>query len=336
MNSTTIKTPGGVLVRVLAAIDGFHALFGTWPDAIEAPRETIADIENHCLTPLGLERLCSKLTLKPCEEITVVASGRDGADRFDYGASAQPHGTYPAVAGKWLRLDDSESGAPAPTATDKATKSTSATDYSSQIVYVLTNPAMPGLVKIGKTTQTEVEMRMKQLFGTGVPVPFDCAFACQVKDAHEVERALHFAFGNDRINPNREFFRIESERVVAVLKLLEVKDITGQVEQQIEADVTSADKQSAQQMKDRRPRMNFSDLGIPAGSILLSRDGQAEAKVVSETRVVYQGEEQSLTSATRKVLGLAPDTAIQPSPYWTFNGTSVKKLYEEFHDSASE
>ena len=56
-------------------------------------------------------------------------------------------------------------------------------DPQSQIVYVLTNPAMPGLVKIGKTTQLEVEERMKQLYGTGVPVPFDCSFACQVKDA---------------------------------------------------------------------------------------------------------------------------------------------------------
>lgn len=76
---------------------------------------------------------------------------------------------------------------------------------NSQIVYVLTNPAMSGLVKIGKTTQQDVKERMKQLYGTGVPVPFDCAFACQVKDATEVEKALHFAFGNHRINPNREF-----------------------------------------------------------------------------------------------------------------------------------
>jgi len=105
-------------------------------------------------------------------------------------------------------------------------------DNSSQIVYVLTNPAMPGLVKIGKTTQLEVSERMKQLYSTGVPVPFDCAFACQVKDASEVEKALHFAFGRDRTNPNREFFSIEAERVIAVLKLLKVDDITTQFEQQ--------------------------------------------------------------------------------------------------------
>ena len=146
----------------------------------------------------------------------------------------------------------------------------------SQIVYVLTNPAMLGLVKIGKTTQLEVEDRMKQLFSTGVPVPFDCAFACQVKDAAEVERALHFAFGDHRINPNREFFKIEAERVIAVLKLLKVEDITAQLEQTLEADVTAADKQSAQNLKDaRRPRMNFHELGVTTASVLLFKDGPA-------------------------------------------------------------
>ena len=128
----------------------------------------------------------------------------------------------------------------------------------SQIVYVLTNPAMKGLVKIGKTTQLDVAERMKQLYGSGVPVPFDCAFACQVKDATEVQKALHFAFGGSRINPNREFFEIEPERVIAVLRLLKVDEITNQVEQTIESDVPVVDKQSAETLKQsRRPRMNF-------------------------------------------------------------------------------
>lgn len=37
----------------------------------------------------------------------------------------------------------------------------------SDIVYVLTNPAMPGLVKIGYTTQEDVKMRIAQLYSTG-------------------------------------------------------------------------------------------------------------------------------------------------------------------------
>src|SRR5690606_17095463 len=115
-----------------------------------------------------------------------------------------------------------------------------------QIVYVLTNPAMPGLVKIGSTTQEEVDIRMKQLFSTGVPVPFDCAFACRVTNAATVEKALHHAFGNTRINPTREFFRIEPERVISILKLLHVDDVTAEIEQSIESDATQADLQAAE------------------------------------------------------------------------------------------
>ena len=203
---------------------------------------------------------------------------------------------------------------------------------SSQIIYVLTNPAMPGLVKIGKTTQQEVDERMKQLYGTGVPVPFDCAFACQVKDAHEVEKALHFAFGNMRVNPNREFFRIETERVVAVLKLLKVDDITAEFEEKIESEVDQADKQSAQNLKDiKRPRMDFYELGILSGSVLISKDGLMRVTVVEAKKVEFDGALISLTEATRKLLDLPEGYPIQPSPYWTFNGKTVKEIYDEYH-----
>lgn len=210
-------------------------------------------------------------------------------------------------------------------------------EKQSQIVYVLTNPAMSGLVKIGKTTQLEVEERMKQLYGTGVPVPFDCAFACKVKDANEVEKALHVAFGMTRINPNREFFRVEPERVIAILKLLEVDEITAEVEHALEADVPPADKQSSETLKRRmRPKMNFHELEIPNGSILIFRDGGHQVEVIGEKTVRLNGEECSLTAATRKVLGYPSDYPLQPSPYWTYNGNTVKEIYENFHSDTNE
>lgn len=202
----------------------------------------------------------------------------------------------------------------------------------SQIVYVLTNPAMPDLVKIGMTTQLEVEDRMRQLYGTGVPVPFDCAFACQVKDAAEVERALHFAFGDSRVNPNREFFKLEPERVIAVLKLLKVDEITMEFEKQLEAETEEADKQSATNLKKvRRPRMDFLEIGIPVGATLQFRGRESIAKVLSEKKVEYQGQECSLTAATRKELGLPDDYPLQPSPYWLYQGKTVKEIYDERH-----
>lgn len=211
------------------------------------------------------------------------------------------------------------------------------TDNSSQIVYVLTNPAMPNLVKIGKTTQLEVDARMRQLYSTGVPFPFECAFACQVKDATEVEKALHIAFRKNRLNPNREFFEIDPEQAIAILKLLRVDDITTQFEQQMEAEVEATDKQSAQNFKRRqRPRMNFYELGIPAGSILISKNGMLQARVVDEKKVELQGIICSLTEATRKLLNMPNGAPIQPSPHWMFNNKTVKEIYENYHIEISD
>ena len=56
-------------------------------------------------------------------------------------------------------------------------------------VYVLTNPAMPNMVKIGKTTR-DVELRLADLYSTGVPLPFECEYAAKVKDVEKQKK--HF------------------------------------------------------------------------------------------------------------------------------------------------
>lgn len=150
-------------------------------------------------------------------------------------------------------------------------------------------------------------------------------------------KALHTAFGMTRINPNREFFKLDPANVIAVLKLLLVDDITQQFEEKLESDVPAEDKQSAQDFKrSMRPHMNFHELGIPNGSILFSKNGIYQCEVVAEKRVRFEGKELSLTAATRKILGLPSDYPLQPSFHWTFNGKSVKQLYEDFHGDGSE
>lgn len=37
------------------------------------------------------------------------------------------------------------------------------------VVYILTNPAMPDLIKIGFTTHEDVKKRMAQIYNSGVP-----------------------------------------------------------------------------------------------------------------------------------------------------------------------
>lgn len=109
------------------------------------------------------------------------------------------------------------------------------------IVYVLSNPWMPGLVKIGKTTSTRLKARMQNLYSTGVPAPFKVEFSCSLGlgDYSDVEAALHNAFANQRVNKNREFFQIEPERVIPLLEIFQkthknYHETTSQLQKQIE------------------------------------------------------------------------------------------------------
>lgn len=91
---------------------------------------------------------------------------------------------------------------------------------NSAYVYVLTNPAMPGLVKIGMTTKS-VKERIKELSSTGVPEPFQLYYACELGDGldpAEVERDMHELFASYRHNKRREFFAVDPKRVKLALK----------------------------------------------------------------------------------------------------------------------
>lgn len=199
---------------------------------------------------------------------------------------------------------------------------------NNQIVYVLVNPAMPGMVKLGKTTQTDVEARMSQLYSTGVPLPFECVYAVEVEDCSKVETALHIAFGPARVNPKREFFDIDPEQAIAILKLLGKAEVTPKINAQLNVNVSEAEKSSSEQTLKKRPNLNFREMGIPENSVLVFTENEnIVVKVISEKKVEYNGEIVSLTRATRLALGL--DYNVQPGRYWLLNGKSIHEYYNE-------
>ncbi|MCP9828652.1 GIY-YIG nuclease family protein [Synechococcus sp. L2F] len=200
-----------------------------------------------------------------------------------------------------------------------------------KVVYVLTNPAMPGLVKIGYTTQEDANVRIGQLYTTGVPVPFELQFACKVENAEDVEQALHTAFDPNRINPKREFFRIDPEQAIAILRLLHTEDATHEVSQQ----PTGVDQQSlvaTELLRKRRPSINFIEMGIPVGSILQSTHNETTVTVIAPRKVQSGDDELFLTTATSKALGI--EYQVAPCPHWTFNGRSLSEIYEETYGKA--
>lgn len=80
-------------------------------------------------------------------------------------------------------------------------------------VYVLTNDAMPGLVKVGRTSR-DVDMRASELWQTGVPEKFDVFWSCKTPDCVQLEAYAHGDLRKCRVSMSREFFRADPEHVV--------------------------------------------------------------------------------------------------------------------------
>lgn len=193
------------------------------------------------------------------------------------------------------------------------------------IVYILTNPAIPNMIKIGMTTVEDVKQRMAQLYTTGVPLPFECVYAAKVENHEKVEKALHTAFGPDRVNPKREFFEIDAAQAIAIIKLMEIQDVTPNVETEKEV-VDEVDREAGEAYaRKKRPRFSFSEMNIPIGSELVSVTNAETVKVISDRTVEFRGEETSLTNATRIILDNGYHVA--PGPYWTYNGTLLRTIY---------
>ena len=75
-----------------------------------------------------------------------------------------------------------------------------------KIIYVLTNEAMPNLVKIG-FTDSDVEARMTELSrASGVPLAFECYFAAEVTDATKLEKNPASTFCGNARQPEARIF----------------------------------------------------------------------------------------------------------------------------------
>ena len=83
-------------------------------------------------------------------------------------------------------------------------------------VYVLSNPSMPGLVKIGFTVKVPTE-RALELSTTGVPMPYEVEFYCLVEDPAALEARVHEALSPKRQSSAREFFRVDSSEAVRTI-----------------------------------------------------------------------------------------------------------------------
>tara|TARA_B100000900_G_C20512312_1_gene688567 strand:+ start:68 stop:520 length:453 start_codon:yes stop_codon:yes gene_type:complete len=87
-----------------------------------------------------------------------------------------------------------------------------------QSVYVLENPSMPGILKIGYTKGDPNDRADKLSKATGVPTPYKVVFSYNCFNGERIERATHKKLQKYRINNDREFFKIDIEKTKSVIK----------------------------------------------------------------------------------------------------------------------
>lgn len=190
----------------------------------------------------------------------------------------------------------------------------------SEIVYVLINEAMPGYVKIGKTS--DLENRIRSLDNTSVPLPFECFYAAIVNDSSFVEKSLHDAFSDVRVRKNREYFEISPDRVVSALKIGVIEEVTPGIDY-----VESEDDQKAlDKARTRRSAFNFEMVKIPVGAeLIFIRDEDIICTVVDSKKVEFEGEVTSLSAAAQKALEKMDLhwKAVQGPMYWMYEGEAL-------------
>ena len=207
-------------------------------------------------------------------------------------------------------------------------------------VYILKNDYMQGLVKIGFSI--DIEERMRVLYNTSVPVPFKAIHVSKLirEKMTETEKVLHSVFSEDRVNPKREFFQMDdekTEKVIRVLKLVEVEDVTDKVNGEVRAslpqdEVNAMDNNEELIRRARRPNLDFFLLGIKKGEHLYWKDDNTKSVTIfSERKVIYNNRECYLTAATKDILETSAPTA--PAPYWLYNGRLLSDIYNDFYSN---
>lgn len=194
-----------------------------------------------------------------------------------------------------------------------------------EIVYVLTNPAMPGLTKIGFTTS--LEQRLRSLDTTGLPLPFECFYAAEVSDCRRIEKALHEAFDDHRVRKSREFFRLSPEKPRAIIRLLAIREVTpghDVVE-------TQDDQRALNEERNRRSGFRFDLVGISPGATLVSVfDDAVTATVLDNRYISFKGTRTSLSASALQVAhdqGLLW-TSIRGPAYWKYEGRPLSEWQE--------
>jgi hypothetical protein len=181
----------------------------------------------------------------------------------------------------------------------------------SEVIYVLINESMPGLIMIGKITQNEPQQYKDELHNShpGVPLPFTCVYAAEVADASGMEKRLFETFARDRINPQRAFLTTVPYKVISILKKFEITNQNAAIQEEIDKNISARERRAirlAVTDNSYRNNVDFSEIDLPIGTELtFAVDETQKCVIVNNQQVEYEGNRYFLSTLTLKLLDQA-------------------------------
>lgn len=187
-------------------------------------------------------------------------------------------------------------------------------------IYIMTNPALKDMVKIGFAK--DVEARRKQLSTTALPYEYE-VYATYETSGNLEDKKLHKMIDNLnpdlRVSSNREFFVMSPQEAFDLLE--SIATISGTKDKLKKVKVVEAKRQ-----KVRKPPVNFAKCGIPIGAkIVFVDDPTVVATIISERKVEYNGEITSMSAISDRIKGYPTSGPY----YFTYNGKRISDIAQE-------
>src|SRR5574344_748344 len=181
-------------------------------------------------------------------------------------------------------------------------------------IYIMTNPALKDMVKIGYAS--DVETRRKQLSTTALPYEYE-VYATYETSGNLEDKKLHKMIDNLnpdlRVSKNREFFVMSPEEAYELLE--SIATISGTIGKLKRTKVCETKKQRI-----KKPPVNFAKCGIPVGAeLVFVEDPSVVAIVVSDKKVQYKEEITSLSAISDSIKGYSTSGP----QFFTYKGVTV-------------
>lgn len=189
-------------------------------------------------------------------------------------------------------------------------------------IYIMTNPCLKDMVKIGYAT--DVEARRKQLSTTALPTDYEI-YATYETQGNLEDKKLHRLIDNLnpdlRVSKSREFFVMSPEDAYDLLEA--IATISGSLDKLKRVKT----KKASELPKVKKPPINFKECGIPVGAELIYVDDpNVKVVVCDERKVEYNNEITSLTAVARQF----KDYKNVPGPsFFTYNGRPLTDIARE-------